>query len=186
MWGFPLRIETVLSESNTKESLKTTEPLLPYLSFYTHKSLSPLLHYATVDICTCPNLQTDGIPTPFLIYISSWPCKFLPLITLQVLRCLPYLSSLLLCNIYKHIRATLLKYHDFLKISSFRGSNSPKFFFLVASGRSHNNLMIPLSLFCYFHDYFILLSLKHSGPFQIFPYLLLVQFAYCGMVSEDT
>ena len=71
--GFPLRIGTVLSETNTRESLKTTEPLLPYLSFYTHKSLSPLLHYATVDICTCPNLQTDGIPTAFLIYISSWP-----------------------------------------------------------------------------------------------------------------
>ena len=84
MVGFPLRIGSLLSETNTRESLKTTEPLLPYLSFYTHKSLSPLLHYATVDFRTCPNLQTDGIPTAFLIYISSWPCKFLSHITLQV------------------------------------------------------------------------------------------------------
>ena len=84
LWALPLRIDCLL-QPNTKESLKTTEPLALRLSFYTQQSLSLLLHYATVDICTCPNLQTDGIPTPFLIYISSWPSKFLSHFRLQIL-----------------------------------------------------------------------------------------------------
>ena len=96
LWALPLRIETALSESNTKESLKTTEPLPLCLSFYTQQSLSPLLHYATVDICTCPNLQTDGIPTAFLIYISSCFANSFQLCYYRYY--FVYFTLLLLCN----------------------------------------------------------------------------------------
>ena len=89
LWALPLRIDCLL-QPNTKESLKTTEPLALLLSFYTQQSLSLLLYCATVDICTCPSLQTDGIPTAFLIYISSCLCKFLSTMLLQILLCLLY------------------------------------------------------------------------------------------------
>ena len=97
--GFPVRIRALLlSDKHNREtedywSSWLYTPFIHTQGFPCSYNMQPLV------FCTCPNLQTDGIPNPFLISIFSWPRKFLSLITLQVLCYIHYLSVLILCNL---------------------------------------------------------------------------------------
>ena len=109
--GFPVRIRVLLlSDKHNREtedywSSWLYTPFIHTQGFPCSYNMQPLV------FCTCPNLQTDGIPNPFLIFTYLFLASQIPmLITTQ-------LHSYYIINLgiytYKHIRSTWMIYQIF-------------------------------------------------------------------------